>query len=118
KAYVKAMDLCSPRSVKLANQFKHLVEKKFVEQRSVQYYANALNITPKHLSDTVKSVTGKTPSELIQNRILLEIKVLLRSSGMTISQIGCELNFSDQSHITRFIKQKTGCTPLELRNNL
>lgn len=118
KAYVKAMDLCSPRSVKLANQFKHLVEKKFVEQRSVQYYANALNITPKHLTDTVKSVTGKTPSELIQGRILLEIKVLLRSSDMTISQIGCELNFSDPSHITRFIKQKTGCTPLELRNKL
>ena len=118
KSYVKVLNLHSPRSVKLANQFKHLVEKTFIAQRSVQYYADMLNISPKHLSDTVKSVTGKTPSELIQNRILLEIKVLLRSTDMTIAQIANELNFSDQSHIARFIKQQTGYTPLELRNKL
>lgn len=118
KAHTKASDLHSTRSVRLTNQFKHLVEKNFYENRGVQYYANALNITPKHLSDTVKSVTGKTPSELIQKRILLEIKVLLRASDMTVSQIGYALNFSDQSHITRFIKQQTGFTPLELRNKL
>ena len=118
KAYVKGLASHSPRSVKVANQFKHLVEKNFIEQRSVQYYADALNISPKHLSDTVKSITGKTPRDLIQNRLLLEIKVLLRSSDMTVSQIGYALNFSDQSHMSRFIKQQTGCTPIELRNKL
>lgn len=118
KVYTKVSELHSPRTVKLANQFKHLVEKNFHERRVVQYYADALHITPKHLSDIVKSVTGRTPSELIQNRILLEIKVLLRASDMTISQIAYALNFSDQSHITRFIKQQTGYTPLELRKKL
>lgn len=115
---VKKTDLHTSQSLKLTNRFKHLVEKRFTEERSVQFYAKALHITPKHLSDAVKSATGQTASELIQHRLLLEIKVLLRSSPMTISQIAQQLNFSDQSHITRFIKLQTGFTPVELRQKL
>ncbi len=118
KSYVKISHLHNSRSVKLVNQFKHLVEKNFIENRSVKYYADTLNITPKYLSDMVKSVTGRTSSKIILDRILLEVKVLLRSTDMTISQIGYELNFNDQSHLSRFVKQQTGLTPLELRKNL
>jgi len=106
------------RSEKLVNEFKHLVEKHFMEERSVQYYADTLSITPKYLSDAVKAVTGRSPSKLIQERTLLEIKFLLHSSDLTVSQIGQELNFNDQSHLSRFVKQQTGSSPLALRQKI
>lgn len=106
------------RSMKIANQFKHMVEKNFIETREVQQYASQLHITPKHLSEAVKSATGKTPRQIINDMLLLEAKVLLRSTDKTITEIAQELRFDDQSHFHRFIKQHTTCTPVQLRKKL
>lgn len=106
------------RSMKIANQFKHLVEKKFITMREVQQYAAALHITPKHLSEVVKAVTGKSPRSIINDMLLLEAKVLLGSTDKTVTEIAHQLRFEDQSHFHRFIKQHTGCTPVQLRKKL
>jgi AraC-like DNA-binding protein len=108
----------SSRSMQITNRFKHLAEKNFVEKRSVQEYAAMLNITPKHLSDVVKETVGKPPTQIIQDLLLLEAKVLLRSTDLTASQIAHELRFGDQSHFSRFIKQRTGMSPQVLRKQL
>jgi AraC family transcriptional regulator, transcriptional activator of pobA len=106
------------RSMKIANQFKHLVEKNFIETREVQQYAEQLHITPKHLSEVVKTATGKSPRDIINDMLLLEAKVLLGSSDKTITEVAHQLRFEDQSHFHRFIKQHTGCTPVQLRQKL
>lgn len=106
------------RSMKIANEFKHLVEKNFITIRSVQQYAKMLYITPKHLSEVIKEHTGKSPRQLINDMLLLEAKVLLGSSNKSITEIAYTLCFEDQSHFSHFIKKHTGCTPLELRKKL
>lgn len=106
------------RSTILANHFKHLVERRFIEERSVARYAELLYITPKHLTDVVKEVLGRTPREVIDNLLLLEAKVLLRSTDKTMTQIAQELRFADQSHFGKFIKQHTGHSPAALRTKL
>ena len=106
------------RSTVLANHFKHLVERRFIEERSVARYAEMLYITPKHLSDVVKEVLGRTPREVIDNLLLLEAKVLLRSTDKTVSRIAHELRFTDQSHFGKFVKQHTGLSPAALRAKL
>ncbi|WP_018478490.1 helix-turn-helix domain-containing protein [Pontibacter roseus] len=103
------------RAVRITNDFKHLVEKNFKEMHEVQQYANLLNITPKHLSDVVRSTTGKPPHDIINNMLLLEAKALLTSTDKPIAEIAYLLNFDDQSHFSHFIKRKTGQTPLAIR---
>lgn len=118
RPHIKRLNETATRSMKLANQFKYLVEKNFVNIREVQQYASLLHITPKHLSDVVKEATGKSPREVIQDMLLLEAKVLLGSTDKTVTEIAHELRFEDQSHFSRFIKQQTGCTPVQLRKKL
>ncbi|MBL7743057.1 MAG: AraC family transcriptional regulator [Chitinophagaceae bacterium] len=118
RPYVKKIGENATRSMKIANQFRHLVEKNFINMREVQQYAEQLCITPKHLSEVVKANTGKSPRDIINDMLLLEAKVLLGSTDKTITEIAHLLHFEDQSHFHRFIRQHTGCTPLQLRQKL
>jgi AraC family transcriptional regulator, transcriptional activator of pobA len=118
RPHARAIGENASRAMKIANGFKHLVEKNFTTMREVQQYAAQLHITPKHLSEAVKTVTGKSPREIINDMLLLEAKVLLGSSDKTVTEIAHELHFEDQSHFHRFIKQHTGSTPIQLRKKL
>lgn len=106
------------RGTRLANRFKHLVEKDFLHTREVGRYASQLNITPKHLSEVVKDTFGKTPRQMINDMLLLEAKVELGSTDKTVTEIAHAMNFNDQSHFTHFIKAHTGLSPLGLRKRL
>lgn len=106
------------RSLDLTNRFKHLVEKRFIERRQVAWYADQLHITPKHLGDVVKGVLGRTPRQVIADMVMLEAKVLLGSTDLTISQVAQHLHFDDQAHFAHFVKQRTGFSPTELRARL
>ncbi len=118
RPHAKRLGENATRSMKIANQFKHLVEKNFISMREVQQYAAQLHITPKHLSEAVKTATGKTPRQIISDMLLLESRVLLGSTEKTVTEIAHELHFEDQSHFHRFIKQHTGYTPIQLRKKL
>jgi AraC family transcriptional regulator, transcriptional activator of pobA len=118
RPHARKINESATSSMRIANDFKHLVEKNFIHQREVQVYAEQLHITPKHLADTVKNITGKSPRELINDLLLLEAKVLLGSTSKTVTEIAHELNFEDQSHFSHFIKQHTGHSPLQLRKKL
>ncbi|WP_349783834.1 helix-turn-helix domain-containing protein [Pedobacter sp. ASV1-7] len=103
------------RGLNLANRFKHLVEKNFIQIRAVNKYAMMLNITTKYLSEVVKRIMDKSPREVIRDMLLLESKMLLSSTEKSITEIAYMLNFSDQAHFSHFIKQHTGYTPHELQ---
>ncbi len=109
---------CASRATELTNRFKHLVEKNFIEQRQVSWYAGKLGITPKHLGDVVKETIARTPRQVIADVLLLEAKVLLGSTDLSISQVAQELHFDDQAHFAHFIKQRSGMSPTELRLKL
>ncbi|HYF32360.1 MAG TPA: helix-turn-helix domain-containing protein [Chitinophagaceae bacterium] len=118
RPHAKSMNETASRAMKLTNQFKHLVEKNFINMREVKQYAALLHVTPKHLSEMVKEATGKSPRDLIQDILLLEAKVLLGSTDKTITEIAHTLCFQDQAHFSHFIRKHAGCTPVELRNKL
>ncbi|GAA3768068.1 helix-turn-helix domain-containing protein [Flavobacterium ginsengiterrae] len=95
--------------------FKILLFKDFLKQRSVEYYADSLNVTRKYLSEVIKKNSGKTASEWITEVVIQEAKVLLQNKSLTINQISDELNFQNQSAFGRFFKNHTGISPLEYR---
>lgn len=95
--------------------FKILLFQDFLKQRSVEYYADSLNVTRKYLSEVIKKNSGKTASEWITEVVIQEAKVLLQNKSLTINQISDELNFQNQSAFGRFFKNHTGISPLEYR---
>lgn len=102
----------------LVVRFKKLVGQHFITLRSVAEYASKLAVTPKHLSKIVKDETGRTPSDFINEMLLMEIKALLRHSPLNISEIAYQLDFSDPSHLTNFFKKHQGLTPVQYRNEI
>jgi len=118
RPYIKEFQAKASRAFKLANRFKHLVEKNFKVMHEVKQYAEKLSISTRHLTDVVNKTFGKSPREVISDMLLLEAKVQLGSTDKTATEIALELNFNDQAHFNHFIKQKTGYSPLELRKYL
>lgn len=99
----------------LVKRFRKLIEEKYQENITVNKYAELLHVTPNHLTQTVKSISGKTSAELIKERTILEIKRLLRYTDLTATEIALQLNYSDQSYFTKFFKKVVGVTPKEFR---
>ena len=102
---------------RISNQFLALVQEHFRKERFLDFYASKLEITPKHLSRTVKKQTGFTAVEWIERFVILESKVLLKSSNLNIQQIADELNFPSQSCFGKYFKKFTGMSPKEFRNS-
>lgn len=105
-----------PNNEKL-RKLEFLIEKYFVEHKDVNFYANQLHISSRHLNSIISLQTGKSISEMIQNRILIESKRLLLHSEKTVSEIAFELGFSDKAYFHRFFKKTTGETPLHFRQH-
>lgn len=99
----------------LVKRFFHLVEENHQKNLSMSDYSGMIGITPNHLTQTVKSLTGKTSSQIIRAKQLLEIKRLLVHTNLSISEIANQLNFEDQSYFTKFFKRETGFTPVQFR---
>lgn len=99
------------RREELASDFLALLSENFKEQRKLYYYAKELFVTPRHLSQVVKQVTGKTAGELIDELVIKEAKVLLSSHLLNVAQVSDLLHFSDQSFFGKFFKKHTGFSP-------
>lgn len=93
------------------NELEKLIEEHFVLEKSPSKYASMMNITPKHLNRITQSVIGKTTSEVILDRILLEAKRIMLHTSKSFSEIAIGLGYEDYAYFSRLFKQKTGLTP-------
>lgn len=105
------------RADAIFTHFIKLVEKNYRQERRVGWYAAQLNITPKHLSETVKNASRRTPNEWIDDYVTLELRVLLKNSTKTIKEIAQELNFPNQSFLGKFFKEHVGVSPSKYRKS-
>ncbi|HUH46405.1 MAG TPA: helix-turn-helix domain-containing protein [Arenibacter sp.] len=103
------------RAQMITQQFEILVDKMYLDTKYVSDYAQKLNITPNYLTTTVKKLTGKSAKDLIQERLLVESKSLLKFSGLDIAEIAYRLNFQEPTHFARFFKKLSGTTPNKFR---
>ena len=106
------------RAQVITQEFEALVEKLYIETKNVSDYADQLNITPNYLSTMVKSLAGKNAKDIINDRVLLESKSLLKFSRLDIAEIAYSLNFQEPTHFTRFFKKLTGITPNRFRKSI
>lgn len=95
--------------------FKDLLEKHFREQQSVAFYIEQLNLSGKALSRATEKLSGKTPKQLINERLLLEAKRLLIYNNEAGKSIGYSLGFTDPTNFIKFFRKHTGKTPTAFR---
>ena len=93
-----------------------LIDSHYMESRSVQFYAEKLNISPRHLNTITKQRMGISISEMVTRRVLAQAKRMLLYSDDTVTQIAWALNFSDKSYFHRLFKSKVNLTPEEFRS--
>lgn len=103
------------RKDEIMAKFILTVGQEFREQRQVSYYAHKLFITPKHLSSVVKELSGRTAGDWIENYVIMEAKVMLKTTDMTIQEIADALNFPNQSFFGKYFKHHTGFAPTTYR---
>lgn len=113
----KENPICHP-SRNLVYSFNQLVENHYKEIHQVGEYAELLNESPIVLNRAIKAITGKTPGELIVDRLILEAKRLLLYSDLNNKEIAYKLNYDDPSYFARIFRKKTGHTPTEFRSSM
>ena len=105
----------SYRVRELFNRFMMLMERDYKQSRDVNYYANLMHITSKYLTNIVRQVTGHTPKTIIDQYVILQLKMQLQRTSQSIKEIAWEYHFTDVSFFCRYFKKHTGLTPQQVR---
>lgn len=99
-------------------KFRNLIEKNFNKNWSVNDFANELSISSKTLNTITKSAMGKTVSQVLIDRIILESKRKLTHSNAYVNQIAYDLGFKDPYYFIKYFKKHVKCSPSEFRKSI
>ena len=97
----------------LKNYIQKLAEKEGLP--TVSYFADKCCLTPGYFGQLVKTETGRTAKDFINDRLLISAKEFLNDDQLTVNQISARLGFEYPQHFVRFFKQHSGQTPNECR---
>ena len=106
----------SYRVRELFNRFMMLLERDYKISRDVNYYAEQMNISSKYLTNIVSQVTGHTPKTIIDQYVILQLKMHLKRTTQSIKEMAWEFHFADVSFFCRYFKKHTGLTPQQIRS--
>lgn len=105
----------SPHGQSQMQQLELLVEKHYLDHKTVQSYADRMALSEKQLYTICQRALGKSLQKIIQERLLLEAKRLLVHTDLSVAQVADRLNFLDHSYFNRFFRKAAGITPEQFR---
>jgi len=83
---------------------------------TVQHLASLLNVSPNYLTDMLRTLTGQSTQQYIQNKIIEQAKIMLSTTKLSVSEIAYSLGFDYPQSFQRLFKNYTKISPLEYRN--
>ena len=98
--------------IKLLSQ---LIEVHFIQEKAASFYADALNVSLKHLNRICNESLKKTTTQVITERIILEAKRMLMNKNLSVSEVASRLGYDDYSYFVRLFKKHTSMTAVEFR---
>lgn len=101
----------SERINDLFQRFMSLLERDYKKSRDVTHYAAALHITPKYLNAISHVKTSQSTKDIIDSYVIMQLKLLLRSSSVSIKEVSCAYHFSTLSFFCRYFRARTGMSP-------
>lgn len=116
-AFEKARLSISRQAEEIFISFYELLQRNFIEKHNIGFYADAMSITTTYLSRIVKSITGRTVVDCIDEMLAIEATWLIKSTNLTVAQIADRLNFSTSAAFDKFYKRMRGVTPLSVRTS-
>lgn len=117
-------DICRDRAAtaapashgeKILYDFLDLLHENYRSHKRVSFYADELSLTPRHLTTVIRQASGRSVSQWIEERVVLEAQILLRNSTMTIKEIAYGLGFDDQSLFSKYFSRVAGISPVLYR---
>ena len=99
-------------------RFINLIDENYQKGLTITEYAHLLHISTRTLSDLTNQLLGKSPSLMIQERIILEAQRMLLYSELNVNQIGYRLGFDDPSYFVKYFKKHTKVSPSEFRRSI
>ncbi|MBA5791838.1 helix-turn-helix domain-containing protein [Flavobacterium sp. xlx-214] len=96
-------------------KFEKLVDQYFSTIKSATQYADLLSITQKHLNRIVKSISGKTTTDIITDRVILEAKRQLLYTNNSLNEIATDLGFDDYTYFSKNFKKRVAMKPSDFR---
>jgi len=100
----------------LTQRYKILLSEQIYNKKTVIEFAEILAVSPNHLQKCVKTTTGKSAHELLEEMRVLEARVLLKQTPMRIAEVAFKIGGFEPSDFSRFFKSNTGISPKEYRN--
>lgn len=105
----------APRAQQLFDKFMTLLQAYHDKERSLQFYTEKMFLTPKYVSSMIKNYSGKAALEWINEYVILEAKMMLRYTSMSVQEIAYALNFPTQSAFGKYFKQQVCVSPKQYR---
>ena len=102
---------------KLFHEFRVLLTNNFREERSVQFYADKMHISTRHLNSVCQRASGQNAKEIIDHFTIIELEVSLIYTHKSFQELVNEFHFPDQSYLNRYFKRHTGYSLSEFRSN-
>ena len=102
----------------ILDKFSKLLEDHFCTQKPISFYAEQLCLTAHYLNGIIKKATGKSVSEVIRDRLMLETKRILVHTDQPIGEIADQLGFNDFSYFSRQFKKQNGISPDRYRSEM
>lgn len=99
-------------------RFLTLLERDHARTRAVGYYARAAGVSARRLAELTQRHRGRTPKQLVDDRVVLEQKRLLAHTDVSVKELAARTGFAEPTNLIKFFRQRTGQTPLEFRAGL
>ncbi|WP_299821720.1 helix-turn-helix transcriptional regulator [uncultured Pontibacter sp.] len=115
ECHVQIAKLTPARHSERLFRLSSLIEENYLSHKPISFYADALDITSKHLNNLCRQYLNTTVADMQQARLLLESKRLLHFSSLSVKEIAYKLGFEDASYFVRFFKRMAGTTPMQFR---
>lgn len=99
-------------------RFLALLDQKVSSERFLNYYAEALEITPQYLTTILKAVTGYSANQWVHIMACEKAKHLMLGQRKNLLLVAKELNYPDQPSFSKMFKAQTGLTPIKYRKEM
>jgi AraC family transcriptional activator of pobA len=99
----------------LVKRFLALVELHYREHEPLSFYAQALGVTPDHLSRSCRQVARQSALQVLHERLMLEARRLLAYTSLPVAQVAQQLGYDDAAYFSKFFSRAVGNTPSDYR---
>ncbi len=115
RRHVAKEDPATPPRADLVRRFIDMVEASFRAQKPLTHYARILGVSTTHLTRTCRQIVGRSATQIMQDRVMIEARRDLVYTALPISQIAFQLGFSDPAYFSRFFANHAGKSPKTYR---